>query len=46
MQLDRDVHVCGIPFIGFLDTPCFEILLFLLFWRRVMLHIFFLSYAL
>jgi hypothetical protein len=32
MQLDRDVQVCGM----FL-TPCFEILLLLLFWRGVML---------
>jgi hypothetical protein len=36
MQLDRDLQVCGI-FLGFLNTPCFEILLLLLFWRGVML---------
>jgi hypothetical protein len=44
MQLDRDVQVCGIVF---LNTPCFEILLLLLFWRGFMLSFFlFFSYAL
>ena len=33
MQLDRDVQVCGIFLFVFLSTPCFEILLLLLFWR-------------
>jgi hypothetical protein len=37
MQLDRDVKVCGLFLFAFLNTPCFEILLFLLFWRGVML---------
>jgi hypothetical protein len=41
MQLDRDVQVCGIFLFLFLCTPCFEILLLLLFWRGVMLHHFF-----
>jgi hypothetical protein len=36
MQLDRDVQVCGIFLFAFLNTPCLEILLFLLFWRGVM----------
>jgi hypothetical protein len=40
MQLDRDVQVCGIFLFVFLSTPCFEILLLLLFWRGVMLHFF------
>jgi hypothetical protein len=39
MQLDRDVQVCGIFFLFFLNTPCFEILLLLLFWRGVMLSL-------
>jgi hypothetical protein len=44
MQLDQDVQVCGIVF---LNTPCFEILLLLLFWRGFMLSFFlFFSYAL
>jgi hypothetical protein len=38
MQLDRDVQVCGI-FLCFLNTPCFEILLLLLFWTGVMLSV-------
>jgi hypothetical protein len=38
MQLDRDVQVCGIFLFIFLNTPCFEILLLPLFWRRVMLY--------
>jgi hypothetical protein len=33
MQLDRDVQECGIYLFAFLNTPCFEILLLLLFWR-------------
>jgi hypothetical protein len=33
MQLDRDVQVCGIFLFAFLNTPFFEILLLLLFWR-------------
>jgi hypothetical protein len=41
MQLDRDVQVCGMFLFTFLNTPCFEILLFPSFWRGVMLHIFF-----
>jgi hypothetical protein len=40
MQLDRDVQVCGIYLFVFLNTPCFEILLLLLFWRGVMLYFF------
>jgi hypothetical protein len=32
MQLDRDVQVCGIYLFTFLNTPCFGILLLLLFW--------------
>jgi hypothetical protein len=35
MQLDRDVQVCGIFFFAFLNTPCVEILLLLLFSRGV-----------
>jgi hypothetical protein len=38
MQLDRDVKVCGIFFV-FLNTPCFGILLLLLFWTGVMLSL-------
>jgi hypothetical protein len=34
MQLDRDVQVCGIFLFAFLNTPCFEVILLLLFWRR------------
>jgi hypothetical protein len=33
MQLDRDVQVCGIFLLAFLNTPCFEILILLLFRR-------------
>jgi hypothetical protein len=33
MQLDRDVQLCGIYLFAFLNTPCFEIILLLLFWR-------------
>jgi hypothetical protein len=40
MQPDRDAQVCGIFLFVFLSTPCFEILLLLLFWRKVMLHSF------
>jgi hypothetical protein len=38
MQLDRDIQVCGIFLFVFLSTPCFEILLLLLFWRGIILH--------
>jgi hypothetical protein len=49
MQLDRDVQVCGILFLGFLDTPCFKILLLLLFWRGscfiyIYIYIYFFSF--
>jgi hypothetical protein len=40
MQLDRDVQLCGILFLVFLDTPCFDILLLPLFWRGSCLSIF------
>jgi hypothetical protein len=40
MQLDRDVQVCEIFLCYFLNTPYFEILLLLLFWRGVMLSFF------
>jgi hypothetical protein len=40
MQLDRDVQVCGIFLFAFLNTPCFEILLLLLFGGGVTLHFF------
>jgi hypothetical protein len=40
-QLDRYVQVCVIFLFAFLSTPCFDILLLLLFWRGVMLHFFF-----
>jgi hypothetical protein len=39
MQLNRDVHVCGIFLFIFLSTLCFEILLLLLL--GLMFHIFF-----
>jgi hypothetical protein len=42
MQLYRDVQVCAIFLFVFLCTPCFDILLLLLFWRGVILHHFFL----
>jgi hypothetical protein len=44
MQPDRDAQVCGIFLFVFLSTPCFEILLLLLFWRKVMLHSFFMLF--
>jgi hypothetical protein len=40
MQLNRDVQVCAIFLCFFLNTPCFEILFLLLFWRGVMLSFF------
>jgi hypothetical protein len=40
MQLDLDVQVCGIFLCFFLNTPCFEILLLLLFWRSCFLYLF------
>jgi hypothetical protein len=46
MQLDQDVQVCGIFLFAFLNTPFFEILLLLLFWRWVMLSFSLFLYAL
>jgi hypothetical protein len=39
MQLDRDVRVCGVLFLGSLDTPCLGFSSSFL--RGVMLHIYF-----
>jgi hypothetical protein len=41
MQLDRDVQVCGIFLFVFLNTLCFEILLFLFILKGGMLYSFF-----